>query len=42
VPIDADHSLICKFSAMDDGACELVIGTIVLEIENCLNSRGRY
>ncbi|KAK6810867.1 hypothetical protein RU639_013582 [Aspergillus parasiticus] len=36
VPIDADHSSICKFAAADNSTCEFVIGTIVMELERAL------
>jgi len=32
----ADHSSICKFSAADDPACELVIQTIAADVERAL------
>jgi hypothetical protein len=38
VVIHADHSSICKFNAIDDGACELVIETIAEETKRALGS----
>ncbi|KAK0705593.1 P-loop containing nucleoside triphosphate hydrolase protein [Lasiosphaeris hirsuta] len=36
VPIDADHSAICKFDSPNSGTCELVLGTIAAQIKRAL------
>ena len=36
VAMHADHSSICKFDSADSPGCELVLGTITMELERAL------
>ncbi|KAI0886308.1 TPR-like protein [Annulohypoxylon maeteangense] len=42
LPTDADHSTICKFDSVDTRACQLVLRTIVTEVDRALEIELRY
>ncbi|KAK4643734.1 hypothetical protein QC761_0070960 [Podospora bellae-mahoneyi] len=39
VPVNADHSSICKFDSPDDPECQLVLGTIAEELRRAVEPR---
>lgn len=38
--MDADHSSICKLDLADNGMCELVLGTINMQLERALETQS--
>jgi len=40
IAVDADHITICKFSSPNDLACELVLGTIEIQLNRALRERA--